>query len=393
MKRQFFSVAGAGLFMISGVLTSSASVHKAVTNTFVSAASVTFLLQGQTDCSNALQVTLTGNTTVKRGPLMLGSQVTPATIDTEMLSLELTGFHPTFGNVRLTAGAGMGLQPSMGMVIGNGGAVSNFFPGDSFFDVFFEIQANSLTSALFLSNAQPLRVQTHITKIPPISSTFTNVGTTQVAGFLTVGQQTQPIQATVIQVWHHPSQPGKETKCAVSLDVTNGFMTPGKATMTVCTNTYSAVYKIVRQELSGPVTINGCDDCGYPCSLAFVATWASNIRAPDWRGLHKGTWKLLCGTNVYAKGAMSGINGAGTHRLPLKAACEACNECGHFEGTLTGNVFDINTGLKIGKIQAVYAGDFLDAAGFPISCCPLPPRPPSGPFNMTIEGVEILPCP
>ncbi len=375
MKRQFFSAAVAGLFMVSGMLTSRAQVStQPVTNTFPSAAGVTFLPGNvPQDCSNAITILMTGPTTVRRLPSTFGGNG-PTTIPTEMLSLDLSG-----GGMQLM---GMGT----GAVTG-GPTKTNFFPAESFFDVFIALH----TGSDVLTNQQPIRVQTHIIKIPPISSTYTNINPC----LLFSAQSGQPV-GTLIQVWHHPSQQGKETKCAVSLDVLNGFMTPGLAKLTVCSNTTgtaSAVYDIKRQQLVGPVTINGCDDCGYPCNLTFVATWASNIRAPDWRGIHKGTWQLLCGTNVYAKGAMSGLNGVGTHRPPLKAACELCNECSHFEGELIGNVYNINTGLKIGKIQAVYAGDFLDAALNPIPCCPLPTKPPNGPFNMTIEGIEILPCP
>ena len=330
----------------------------------------------------------------------------PLTIQTEMLSMSLTGFDPMLGMVTLHAGSSNGFPASVGQLTLNGNNVSNAFPAQSFFDVFFDITYQQINTSgppttVIFTNQQPLRIQTTIGNFPPICFTYTNTTTNPTYLIDTTGQYT----AIVSNCWVHSGKSGRETKCAVSLDVTNGFMTPGVAKMTICTNATGAainnsvIYNIIRQQLTGQVFPNGCNDCLYPCSspFDFVATWISDLRAPDWRGFHKGTWKMFCQgtTNLLARGTMEGSNGAGTHRNPLSANCENCSECAHFEGLLKGGVFNpfsTTPTAKTGTIEATYAGDFLDAAGNPLPCTPPLPRPPSGPFRMTIEGVEVLHC-
>ena len=89
-------------------------------------------------------------------------------IQTEIISMDLTGNVTGFGMVTLRVGAGNGagpgapLPPSKGHIVGQ-------VPGDntkacSFFDVFFEIE---LPGPLFLYNQEPLVIIDEIDRVPP----------------------------------------------------------------------------------------------------------------------------------------------------------------------------------------------------------------------------------
>ena len=74
------------------------------------------------------------------------------TIETEILSMELSGFHPSLGDVTLRAGSGFGLPPTLGSVVPLG---TPDFPATASFDVFFEVEVLGRT----LHNIQALPVQ------------------------------------------------------------------------------------------------------------------------------------------------------------------------------------------------------------------------------------------
>ncbi|MBI4719316.1 MAG: hypothetical protein HY763_16085 [Planctomycetes bacterium] len=83
-------------------------------------------------------------------------------IDTEMLAMTLTG-----GGVTLLAGGGRGtgvmLTPTRGAIVEDGGDPSL---ADSFFDVFFEIEAGGQ----FLYNQTPLTVKSEVNCLPPLTT-------------------------------------------------------------------------------------------------------------------------------------------------------------------------------------------------------------------------------
>ncbi|MCX7915601.1 MAG: hypothetical protein N3A53_04780, partial [Verrucomicrobiae bacterium] len=70
---------------------------------------------------------------------------------------------------------------------------------------------------------------------------------------------------------------------------------------------------------------------------------------------------------------------------------EDCASCYRFEGRLRGRV--IASGPLAGaRIEATYAGEYLDDSNDPIRCCPPPATLPQGAFRMTVEGVAITSC-
>jgi hypothetical protein len=86
-------------------------------------------------------------------------------IDTEILSMSLTG-----GGLTLLAGAGLGsgfpgLPPSPGVIVEQ---PANPPLADSFFDVFFEIQG-APTGPLRNSNTMPARMSAVIDRVPPVN--------------------------------------------------------------------------------------------------------------------------------------------------------------------------------------------------------------------------------
>jgi hypothetical protein len=351
------------------------------TDTFPSAAAVTIDL-GE-GCQSS--ILLTGPTTVRRDAPQGGGQ-TPKRIDTEIVAMTLMGDSP-FGPVQLQAGSNQVGRASFGQITGN--SRTNDFPADSFFDVFFELVIPSLN--LRLINLQPLRVQAFIPNIPPISSTFTNLNQVE----LVDRQNPQQVVGTALQVWHHPAKFGRETKLGLSLNITNGVLRPAPVEVAVCpTNAVpAATAKLRRQTMTAALLPNQpCNEVNLGCTqpLVLEAVLDRNLRPQDWRGHHRGVFRVLCGEQVVAVGKLEGCEGIGTHRDPLDRDCESCADCSHFEGRLKGViVFGESKGAKI---EACYAGEFVDSQGEPIRCCPQPCLPPGGPFRMTIDGVVVHRC-
>lgn len=112
-------------------------------------------------------IPLVGETIVQRS-----EPDTTREIQTEILSMSLSGSHPGLGDVTLKAGQTFGLPPSTGVITPI--PPDSTFPATSFFDVFVEIKV----SGLELRNVEPLRIQTDdgnpIKEIPPIETPFTN---------------------------------------------------------------------------------------------------------------------------------------------------------------------------------------------------------------------------
>jgi len=118
----------------------------------------------------SLTVDLVGRTMVRRGEPKGG------TIETELLQLDLagSGADPVLGFfdvfVRLNP-----TRPSLGMIMGHiepGG----FFPADSFFDVFFEVEVRpqGQPTGRVLHNEQPARVEATINSIPPLEVEYSS---------------------------------------------------------------------------------------------------------------------------------------------------------------------------------------------------------------------------
>ena len=130
------------------------------TDSFPSGAHVTIDITGfGTD-----HVTLRGPTTINRSAPCLGCGPGGRTvIQTEMVQLDLQGVSPMLGPVFVQESPSL---PSQGQVMQQAPGVD--FPAESFFDIFFQIQ----TQVGVLHNNQPLRMQSVIYGIPPISSLY-----------------------------------------------------------------------------------------------------------------------------------------------------------------------------------------------------------------------------
>ena len=292
------SVVGVGFLVSLGVATSQAqtvSLPKTGTNTVLTACTVT-LEVGQQDCEPVL---CTG---FKKEALLNPrvNQTGRVTFETELISMELTGVSPSLGTVTVRAGQQHGLEASLG----GGTSLSNnaVFPADSFFDVFCEVDLpnQGLTG---LRNAEPVRLQNTIRAFPAISTTLTNN-----TGAVTLFGSQQ--QVTLRDIWLHQAVPGREIKLALSGDITNGVLNAAQPLMTVCptNNQQSATVTIRRQVLRGPLLSHDPCDEVLSGNLVFEAVLDRNLRAPDWRGFHKGKWRILeisgSVTNVFAIGKL-----------------------------------------------------------------------------------------
>lgn len=138
----------------------------------------------------------------------------------------------------------------------------------------------------------------------------------------------------------------------------------------------------VRETLSGAIAANAaCDELDglFPTNAAFQAIIYADLRTNDWRGSHFGSFTIIAGTNVVARGSMTGVNGVGSHR-----GLEPCSLCSHLEGSLRGVI--VASGVLHGaSIQATYAGNLTDVV------CPSVDAPQGG-VSLSIDGVTVIPC-
>jgi hypothetical protein len=109
-----------------------------------------------------------GKTIVRRshpGPYSPGE-----IIDIELVQLNLTSIHPTLGTVNFTESPTLS---SMGRITVNTvDGSGNLTSGDSFFDVFFEVDLPSLGRAM--RNQNPVHMEATLTELPPLPpTTFT----------------------------------------------------------------------------------------------------------------------------------------------------------------------------------------------------------------------------
>ena len=91
------------------------------------------------------------------------------TTQTEMLSMDLSGFHPSIGNMVVRAGVDFGLPPTLGTVVPLD--LSGDFPALATFDVFFEVE---IVGVATMRNSDPLIMQQVINEIPPRNTGLRN---------------------------------------------------------------------------------------------------------------------------------------------------------------------------------------------------------------------------
>ena len=152
-----------------------------------------------------------------------------------------------------------------------------------------------------------------------------------------------------------------------------------------CTNTFPTgpTRVALRETLSGAVTANApCDEIAalFPVGGAmFQANLYADLRTNDWRGSHIGSFTITDGTNIVARGSLTGTDGVDSHRL------EPCAACNHFEGSLRGLI--VQSGPLYGAaIQATYAGNLPNVS------CPSSTAP-QGATSLSIDGVVVIRCP
>jgi hypothetical protein len=97
------------------------------------------------------------------------------TVPTEMLSLDLSGSHPSIGNLNVRGGTNFGLPPTLGSVTPLG--ADEDFPALATFDVFFEVEVAGVAT---LRNDQPLVMQAEIVEIPPRNLGLRNLAPVQI---------------------------------------------------------------------------------------------------------------------------------------------------------------------------------------------------------------------
>ncbi len=101
---------------------------------------------------------------VQRAPQVLD------TIDTELLQLDLAGFHPRVGPVTLTESPTLSSTGQVRDVVLN--ELCELVDGESFFDVFVEIDLPNLGETWI--GQSPIRIESRISGLPPQAARFEN---------------------------------------------------------------------------------------------------------------------------------------------------------------------------------------------------------------------------
>lgn len=99
------------------------------------------------------------------------------------------------------------------------------------------------------------------------------------------------------------------------------------------------------------------------------------------RGIHTGDFEWI-GAAATAKGRMSGISNAGTHRKPVFDACQRCDAHGFMEGRFCGEIIEARGPALVGcSVQGTYRFRFDPGAGGG-----------SGAIQGTFEGSIVCRC-
>jgi hypothetical protein len=152
-------------------------------------------------------------------------------IDTEIVAMSLTG-----GSLTLTAGAGLGNTPldsTFGVIAEN---LTNPALGDSFFDVFFEVE---LGGGNYLYNQDAVTVTDTITCIPPVGDYLHPVGCTplytspipgggvHVANLVSARHETFPVPRDRWRTWRYIGQKDQNFQDFSDVPIPAGFFDPG----------------------------------------------------------------------------------------------------------------------------------------------------------------------
>ncbi len=125
---------------------------------------------GDNLCLNGIDLDLTSlltaPATVERDP---GPYSDGQTIQTEIVALELTANDPVLGDVIVRERDDKQSLGEISNVVTDGGG--NFTGGDSFFDVFIEIELPDLCMLLNTGDV-PIRLEAYITELPPIDTPY-----------------------------------------------------------------------------------------------------------------------------------------------------------------------------------------------------------------------------
>jgi hypothetical protein len=154
-----------------------------------------------------ITVHLTGPVKVQRGePYRDPNNENRCTVDTEMVSMELTGVDPDIGPIRLTLNP---RHPTRGRIVQKN-LTGTCFPADSFFDVF--LRAELLNMGMTLVNCQPAHMSQVITKIPPFDEIYNmDLGTVQLyqetATADVCDNPSAQVRATIVAAQHTPVPP------------------------------------------------------------------------------------------------------------------------------------------------------------------------------------------
>lgn len=148
-----------------------------------------------------------GPVVIRRGAPHIDPATGRCTIDTEIVSMELTGIDPVCGMVRVRESP---TRPSRGKIMQQGAAGGSMFPADSFFDIFVDIEVaptGNPAGTVRLQNCLPARMECVITAIPPINCVYElNLSDVQLYPAGQCGPNVRPVGAIEV-AQHIPRKP------------------------------------------------------------------------------------------------------------------------------------------------------------------------------------------
>jgi hypothetical protein len=129
-------------------------------------------------------------------------------VQTEILSMDLSGSHPDIGDMKVHAGTAFGLSPTVGTILPLG--PGSDFPANVKFDVFFEVDVVGIAT---LRNDDPLVMQAVINEIPPRNLGLLNAGPGQLIDIA------DPTHVETLEIGFHwmcpPPFPPPGVPCAI----------------------------------------------------------------------------------------------------------------------------------------------------------------------------------
>jgi hypothetical protein len=147
-----------------------------------------------------------------------------------------------------------------------------------------------------------------------------------------------------------------------------------------CTNICTSLLTFHR--LEAELNSHACDsDQGRGIRGRIIMEILNNLNSDgEGRGYHYGNFKIIDDSRIISEGKIFGLTNTGTHHETI-FNCERCNELGHMEGTLEGDVLHDDPLLNNCRFFGSYSMKFDHSREFQ-----------SSRIDGIVEGVAVCRC-